>query len=135
MLFAQTFNVCGTSPTCATFLLLYCLIVQDCVRLQTLLVTSNGSRTLSYAGFGDNRGHMVMTSELFPNTKWRLNRQKFIVATAIVRIARAHSNQWQLMAIVFFFSFSALLLFLHPCNVSCKVTNAMPVHQCCDFKL
>ncbi|KAL8608295.1 hypothetical protein ACOMHN_042162 [Nucella lapillus] len=55
---------------------------RDCVRLQTLTTTKSGSRQFSYAGFGDNLGHMVMTSEVFPNVKWRLNGQKLSVGTA-----------------------------------------------------
>ncbi|XP_076442814.1 uncharacterized protein LOC143281489 [Babylonia areolata] len=55
----------------------------DCVRLQTLMTTRHGKRRFSYAGFGDNLGHMIMTSDVFPNSKWRLNRQKIFVGTAV----------------------------------------------------
>ncbi|XP_076464732.1 putative glutamate receptor [Babylonia areolata] len=55
----------------------------DCVRLQTMILTTNESRTLSNVGVSYRGDPMAMSSEVFPNTKWRLNGQRFIVATAI----------------------------------------------------
>ncbi|KAL8619703.1 hypothetical protein ACOMHN_025789 [Nucella lapillus] len=56
---------------------------EDCVLLQTMMMTKTGSRFLANAGFSYHQSHMTMTSEVFPNTKWRLNGQKFVVATAV----------------------------------------------------